>query len=81
MPEMPTFHDIRIWVEKGVDALEQMTKQISRAAWARESERLSISPLRRTPCPSCRSSLVPETAGECPACGVALETPKEYMDA
>lgn len=76
MPEMSSFHDIRIWVEKGLDAIEHLSKQVSRAAFAFEAmvrADIDAKEIEKLPCRCCGSRIVPVESGECMACG----TPKE----
>lgn len=63
-----------------VAAIMDLTKQVSRAAWALEARVISESDgeeYEEAPCPCCGSQLVPVTAEACPAC---LEPKKEKPD-
>lgn len=76
MPEAPGFHDINIWIEKGLDAIDWLSKRVARAAWALETNaraKFEKGTFQKRACLACGSTLVPEEGDACPACG----TPKE----
>jgi hypothetical protein len=63
-----------------VAAIMDLTKQVSRAAWALEAVAISKSDgedFEDDPCRCCSSQLVPVLADVCPAC---LEPKKEKTD-
>jgi uncharacterized OB-fold protein len=66
--------------DRVVAAVMDLTKQVSRAAWAVEVRVLidgNEKKYEKTPCPCCGSQLVPVQADTCPAC---LEPKKEKTD-
>lgn len=73
---MPSRDDDRI-----IDALKELTHQVSRVAWALEVERIGGMPnntFAKDPCERCGSQLVPYEGDTCPSC---LEPQEQNPDA
>lgn len=73
---MPDAREIERWVERGLEALDALTKQVSRAALALETVVLSAmdaNALESTTCPRCGSLLRPVAVAACLACGAPKE--------
>jgi len=60
-----------------VAAIEDLTNQVARVAWALESTRMTAVYQHENPCSKCGSQLVLANADDCPAC---LEPKKEKVD-
>jgi hypothetical protein len=70
---------IERWFERGLEAIDALTKQVSRVAWALEQVRLQKAgeaTFDDRPCRSCNSQIVPAMADECFACGTSKERKK-----
>lgn len=60
-------------VDRVVNAINELTKQVARVAWALERAHMRRT---NTPCASCGSQLVADTAKTCPACGEDIKETK-----